>query len=79
MVDEHSESNAEAGQKSDYERGFEDGLQGKPAPPFSKPDTSWSARLYERGWSAGADKRIKDLKSPNAKSGKPDHERKMKK
>lgn len=44
-------------EKTPYERGFDDGKAGKPAPPFSTPDTPWASRLYERGWSAGVDAR----------------------
>jgi hypothetical protein len=41
-----------------YERGLQDGKDLKPAPPFSRPDTPWSGRLYARGWSDGVDARL---------------------
>ena len=46
------------GEKSPYQRGFDAGMEGKPGPAFSTPDTPWAARLYERGWSAGTDARL---------------------
>lgn len=43
--------------QSPYERGREDGRQGKPAPSFPTPDSTWSDRLYARGWSRGIELR----------------------
>ena len=43
---------------SPFEIGRVDGLAGKPGPAFSTPDSSWSARLYNRGWESGAQERL---------------------
>jgi hypothetical protein len=45
--------------KTPFERGHEDGLLGKPGPAFPKPDADWSSRLYNRGWEAGVDERMR--------------------
>lgn len=34
-----------------YERGEIAAEEGRPGPPFPTPDSSWSERLYARGWS----------------------------
>lgn len=34
-----------------YERGALTAEMGLPGPPFPTPDSSWSERLYARGWS----------------------------
>lgn len=44
-------------EKSPYERGREAGLRGEAAPPFATPDTSWSDRLFSRGWARGIEMR----------------------
>ena len=44
--------------QSPYRLGFADGLAGKPAPPFPTSGSSWSFRLYARGWSDGMSKRM---------------------
>ncbi len=51
-----------------YQRGYQVGLTGGKSPPFSKPDSSWADRLYERGWSAGVDARLKA--APTAQESK---------
>lgn len=42
---------------SPWERGYADGLAGKPGPAFPTPDSSWAQRLYAAGWSRGVDHR----------------------
>lgn len=48
---------------SPYELGEADGLAGKPGPAFPTPSSTWAARLYNRGWEAGADKRSSQAKA----------------
>lgn len=43
---------------SPFEKGKIDGLAGKPGPAFPGPDSSWAARLYNRGWEAGTQERL---------------------
>lgn len=55
-----------------YERGYDAGLAGKPAPPFPTSQASWAQRLYHRGWHDG----VEDAhKHPNAREeSKPDEQ-----
>ncbi len=39
--------------QSPWERGYADGVAGKPGPSFPTADSSWAERLYHRGWQAG--------------------------
>jgi hypothetical protein len=39
-----------------YERGQASARAGEPGPPFPKPNTAWSDRLFARGWSDEMDK-----------------------
>jgi hypothetical protein len=42
-----------------YLRGVADACAGKPGPAFPKPGSSWSDRLYARGWSDAMDERLR--------------------
>lgn len=43
-----------------YERGYAAGLDGTGrSPEFPRGDASWAEKLYARGWSDGADARIR--------------------
>lgn len=39
--------------KTPYQQGYDDALAGKPGPDFPNSNSSWSERLYLRGWYAG--------------------------
>jgi hypothetical protein len=40
-----------------YERGARDGEEGKCPPPYPTPTSSWTERLYHRGWQVGTTRR----------------------
>lgn len=40
--------------KTPWQRGYEAGRQGQPAPKFPKGDAGWTERLYAAGWNSGA-------------------------
>lgn len=44
--------------RSPFDRGFEDGLAGKPGPAFPTGTSDWASRLYNRGWESGTEKRM---------------------
>lgn len=46
-------------EKTPHQRGVEDGMAGKPGPPFPTPGSDWATRLYNRGWETGVDRRLK--------------------
>lgn len=43
-----------------FEKGEKAGMRGDAAPSFPTPDSSWSDRLYHRGWECGTTKRIRE-------------------
>ncbi|MCK1402062.1 hypothetical protein IVB45_17335 [Bradyrhizobium sp. 4] len=43
--------------RTPYARGEADGLAGLPGPAFPKADAHWDAKLYNRGWEAGINRR----------------------
>lgn len=45
-------------QQSPWQRGHDDGMQGKPAPGFPKADSTWTERLYAAGWNSGTRDRL---------------------
>ena len=43
-----------------FERGARDGEEGRRPPPLPTPTSSWTERLYHRGWQVGAARRNHD-------------------
>lgn len=51
-------------QKTPWQRGHDDGMQGRPAPGFPRGDATWSERLYASGWNSGTRDRLAAQQKP---------------
>lgn len=40
-------------EKTPYQNGFDDAQAGKQCPPKPNGNSSWSEKLYDRGWTTG--------------------------